>query len=107
MIDLSKDRRAIHQPRKAHSTMKDPTREELLEAIAPELACLGSEAEQFDIEEAIYWIASDYHNGQWSNLYSLLSNSAYHPGPFSSGCEEDSVAAMLYEAMEQYVIGAR
>jgi len=28
------------------------------------------EITEFDVEEAIYWFAHDYHSGQWSNLYS-------------------------------------
>jgi len=35
---------------------------------------------KFDVEAAIYWFASDYHSGQWSDLYSILSTSDYYPG---------------------------
>jgi len=35
----------------------------------------------FDAESAIYWFCSDYHAGQNSDLYSILSTSEYSPGP--------------------------
>ena len=56
----------------------------------------GREADPFNIEEAIYWFASDYHGGQGSNLYSALSTSEYRPGRSSSGPEEGSMAEMIY-----------
>lgn len=56
----------------------------------------GREADEFDIEEAIYWFATDYHGGQSSNLYSALSTSEYRPGRSSSGPEEGSMGEMIY-----------
>lgn len=56
--------------------MIDPTREDLLEAIK----VFDPYADDFDVEEAIYWFASDFHDGQGSNLYSILSTSDYRPG---------------------------
>lgn len=38
------------------------------------------ESNEFDMEAAIYWFASDYHEGQDSELYSVLSTSKYKPG---------------------------
>lgn len=56
--------------------MKDPTRRELMQ----ELRKYAPNNDEFDYEEAIYWFAADYHGGQGSNLYSVLSTSDYHPG---------------------------
>ena len=55
-----------------------------------------SEADDFDIEGAIYWFANDYHGGQWSNLYSALSTSEFRPGPLANGPEPESMEADLY-----------
>lgn len=63
--------------------MQDPTREELDAALAA--FPFISEADDFDKEEAIYWLASDWHGGQSSNLYSVLSTSEFRPGPFQTG----------------------
>lgn len=72
----------------------DPTREEMLAWFADQP--FASETDEFDREEAIYWFASDYHGGQWSNLYSALCQSPYQAGAISNGCEPDSMAEMLY-----------
>jgi len=71
----------------------DPSRQEMIEHIR---GVYGREADRFDIEEAIYWFANDYHGGQGSNLYSALSTSEFRPGRMSSGPEEDSMAEMIY-----------
>jgi hypothetical protein len=56
----------------------------------------GREADEFDMEEAIYWFSNDYHGGQSSNLYSALSTSEYRPGRMSNGPEEGSMGEMIY-----------
>ena len=61
----------------------DPTADEMRAF----LKAYDSSADSFDIEEAIYWFANDWHSGQWSNLYSALSTSEYHPGPIACGPE--------------------
>jgi hypothetical protein len=71
----------------------DPSRQEMIEHIK---GVYGREADRFDIEEAIYWFANDYHGGQGSNLYSALSTSEYRPGRMSSGPEEGSMSEMIY-----------
>jgi hypothetical protein len=67
---------------KAKLILSDPTRDEMLTALA------GAGADEFDIEAAIYWFAADWHGGQWSNLYSALSTSPYRPGLSENGCPE-------------------
>lgn len=54
---------------------QDPTRNEMLTFLAGYL-----EFDQFDREEAMYWFAYDWHDGQASNLYAALSTSPYKPG---------------------------
>jgi len=71
----------------------DPSREEMIEHIRK---VYGRDADEFDIEEAIYWFATDYHGGQSSNLYSALSTSEYRPGRMSNGPEEGSMGEMIY-----------
>jgi hypothetical protein len=49
-------------------------------------------------EIAIYWFANDYHDGQSSELYSILSTSPYHPSPLARGIEsEDDMSQDMYE----------
>ena len=56
--------------------------------------------ELFSAECAIYWFAYAYHGGQWSNLYSALSTSAYHPGVNESGVEPETLDAIMYADLE-------
>jgi hypothetical protein len=77
--------------------MQDPTHDEMLDHLK---STYGSEPDEFDVEEAIYWFACDYHGGQSSNLYSALCGSLYSPGPITNGCPTDSMSALMYEALE-------
>jgi hypothetical protein len=70
---------------KAKPTLSDPTRDEMLSALAQ------SSADEFDIEAAIYWFASDWHSGQWSNLYSALCTSPYKPGLSEVSCPDEAM----------------
>ena len=79
------------------STIADPTREEMLTYLYAQ-GC-DIDVDEFDIEEAIYWFASDYHSGQASNLYSALSASPLKPGASSCGPEQDSTAADFYNLL--------
>lgn len=63
-----------------------------------------SEDNYFDAARALYWYASDYHGGQDSDLYSILSTSEYRPG-MSEGSpsednDEDCEALKWYRALE-------
>ena len=80
--------------------MRDPTRDEMLEALAMTIACIG-EGAQDEAEVAMYWFANDYHGGQWSNLYSVLSTSPYSPGPIATLESEGDIVGMLYRELEQ------
>jgi hypothetical protein len=65
----------------------------------------GAEADDFSVEEAIYWFASDYHGGQTSDLYSVLSTSEYKPSRLHHGIEDtdDEMSKMMYEDLvEKY-----
>jgi hypothetical protein len=74
--------------------MQDPTREEMLKFLTGSL--LRSEASEFDVEEAIWWFASDFHGGQSSNLYAALCASPFKPGPIAT-LDPFSIAAWLYD----------
>lgn len=73
--------------------MGDPTRGEMLSALA-------GHGDEFEIEEAIYWVASDYHGGQSSNLYAALCASPYKPGACSQGPEHWDLYRLLVEEFE-------
>lgn len=72
----------------------DPTRMQMLRAV------LGQRwvdrDDKFSIEGAIYWFASRWHGGQFSNLYSALSISPFRPGRSSNG-PEDGLEQMIYD----------
>lgn len=79
----------------------DPTRTEMLTA----LRRFDPHAERFDVEAAIYWLAHDYHGGQWSNLYAALCASPFRPGP--THCEvadEGDGAEYLYRHLRDEVL---
>lgn len=73
--------------------MRDPTLDEMRTYLRKQH---GREAEEFDVEEAIYWFAADYHGGQSSNLYSALSRSEFRPGRASHGPERGGHSEVMY-----------
>jgi len=75
--------------------LQDPTKEEMFNY----LRSLYGNEEGFrdDAEVAMYWFANFYHGGQSSNLYSVLSNSRFNPGPVAKGPEPHSSEEMMYE----------
>ena len=75
--------------------MIDPTREQCLEI------CHRYSRDDFDVESAIYWFAADWHGGQASNLYSVLSSSEYSPGAIERGVEPNSMAHEMYCALQE------
>lgn len=77
--------------------MQDPTREELREALSN--WCDDADPDLFEVEEAIYWFANDYHGGQWSNLYQVLCNSPYSPGPLMSTERLEDLSRNLYDEL--------
>lgn len=51
----------------------------------------------FDAACALYWYCSDWHSGQWSTLYSIMSARLhYTPGACESGPAPDTTDADLY-----------
>ncbi len=55
---------------------------------------------EHDAEAAIYWFANDWHSGQTSELYSILSTSPFRPGPISTLESEGELVKMMYEDLE-------
>lgn len=79
--------------------MLDPTREEMLKLL--EASPEGQYSDEFEREAAIYWFSSDWHGGQWSNLYSACSTSPYKPSILAKGIEsEEGLAGELYQLLE-------
>ena len=58
------------------------------------------EDDAFEIEEAMYWFAADYHGGQGSNLYAALSLSEFTPGLLANGPQSDLSLAM-YDSLKE------
>jgi hypothetical protein len=54
----------------------------------------------FDAAQGLYWYAADYHEGQSSLLYSILSSRlGYRPAPSESCPDPDSIAEWFYDAL--------
>lgn len=79
-------------------SISDPSREEMVHFLRNQFE--GSEIDDFDIEEAIYWFANDWHCGQWSNLYCVLSSSSFSPGMCQTEINRESTAGLMYEMLE-------
>lgn len=65
---------------------------------------VNSQDFNFSREAAIYYFAESYHEGQGSDLYSILSTSDYKPGPmenFDSWIDSDYVGSDIYDFLEQ------
>ena len=78
----------------------DPTRQEMLNVLIESGLCTTADFDaegnlldpgvRFDAEAAMYWFAHDWHSGQTSNLYSVLSTSQYKPGASMHGVADES-----------------
>ena len=53
----------------------------------------------FDLAEGLYWYCSEYHTGQWSDEYSVLSTLDYSPSPLAHGVEEGTTAHEVYSQL--------
>ncbi len=49
----------------------------------------------FDLAAAIYWYCSDYHGGQNSKEYAILSKTIYKPAP-SENCPPTPISQTIY-----------
>lgn len=67
--------------------MLDPTYDEMKDYLEGNEAMDEYDAlvREYDIEEAIYWYASDHHGGQGSNLYAAVCRSPFKPGSLARG----------------------
>ncbi len=54
-----------------------------------------------EAEVAIYWFANHYHEGQNSELYSILSTSPFKPGMLSKFENEDEIVQDMYADLEE------
>jgi len=76
----------------------DPTRAEMVKSLVRAFRAPRWDRAnwKFDIEAAIYWFSSNWHGGQWSNLYAALCMSPYKPGPMCREPERDSAQVDMY-----------
>lgn len=77
--------------------MDDPNRAEI-DAAINEMP-FASEFDQFDREEAIYWYAAEWHGGQGSNLYAVLSASEFKPSRMARGPSD--TAQIIFDGLEK------
>ena len=81
-------------------------KEEMVEYLHQMFPEANDDDMSFDIEGAIYWFAADYHEGQSSELYSILSTSEYRPGPLEYSPSDKvsydySIVKEMYHALEE------
>tara|TARA_Y100000034_G_C6904901_1_gene419574 strand:+ start:1927 stop:2493 length:567 start_codon:yes stop_codon:yes gene_type:complete len=80
---------------------KNPSGDRFRKHLKKEFSSSEYENRDFDIESALYWFAHDYHSGQWSELYRVLSTSEFHPAPSHSSIEDEGseLGEMMYEEL--------
>ena len=54
--------------------------------------------DSFSKQVGLYWYCNDYHKGQWSWQYRVLSQSKYQPGPMTCSIHDDGD----FDAQEYY-----
>jgi len=91
--------------KKMNENVQDPTREEMLEFLRGQLGT--EEGFEGDAEAAMYWFANNYHGGQDSNLYSVLSTSDFSPGPIARGPEKESTEEDMYNLLVDEFAGGQ
>lgn len=87
----------------------DPSKEEMV-AFLQTTPYKSEDGFSDSAEVAMYWFANDYHGGQASNLYSVLSTSPYRPSRLNNGGiegeKDDFIAQELYqELVDKYFPG--
>jgi len=58
-------------------------------ALVEDLWSKGSHETAFDLAEGLHWHCVDYHGGQWSERYAILSSLDYNPSPVSRGPDSE------------------
>lgn len=54
----------------------------------------------FSAAQALYWYCAEWHNGQRSDEYGILSRIGYRPGTLESG-PTDPEAEAVYQALRE------
>lgn len=89
----------------------DPTKEEILSFLLNDPATKHVIDDESSVEEALYYIAYNYHTGQFSNLYSILSTSQYRPSmSFTGDIYADShynISADIYDAIVSFMFSKK
>lgn len=44
----------------------------------------------YDMAQALYWICTEWHDGQWSTMYQILSELEYRPASSENGVDEET-----------------
>lgn len=79
------------------TTLKDPSLDEMTAFLSRQ------GADEYDAAVAIYWFASQWHGGQWSNLYSALCSCGFEPGPIARlERETESVRGYVCDLEEKF-----
>ena len=55
-------------------------------------------ADRFDVAQGLYWYCADFHDGQWSKEYSVLSTLGYKPAHSERGPDTED-AQRTYDAL--------
>ena len=93
---MSKEELIFASENEAFQHLADLTGRSVKIATASWLSSFGDDS-KFDIAQGLYWFAADYHGGQTSILYSILSQLEYKPGASENKPDEGGVGEMVYD----------
>ena len=86
------------------SRIPDATLQEMTDFLRGQF---GSEPDEFDIAEAVYWFGYSWHSGSSSPLYEAMCECGYQPGPCSNGPEKGAFSDLLLDALVTEFAGKR
>jgi hypothetical protein len=69
--------------------------------VAATLCDSGPDEMEFTAQVAAYWLATDFHGGQGTELYEFLGQSTYRPGALECGPGVGSVDEMVYQEVAE------
>lgn len=82
------------------------TRLDLLDVLKKEYGEEYVEENEFDVEEAIWWFANDFYDGQGSSLYEVLCSSKYKPGLTHDG-PTTAESRKFYQILKNFLFDNR
>jgi hypothetical protein len=99
-VEEVKGETAAELPEEEEEEATPSLKEEMMNFLKKQYDGMLEPGWEYDAEVAIYYFANDYHSGQASELYSILSTSDFRPGRNSTLEDEGDSAQMMYADLE-------